>query len=75
MPQITLNRILTYWLYAIAWGHILLGIALPFIAYSSSFDFYAGLLQTTFWSGMPAPEQALQFQRWIIALFGPTIAS
>lgn len=63
------------WLLLVAWGHIATGIAIPVIAYSAGFDYYSGLLQQACWPKEPVPAQTVEFQRWIVALFGPTIAS
>lgn len=63
------------WLLLAAYGHILAGIAIPFIAYSNGFDYYSGLLQQTFWPHAAVPAETLDFQRWIVSLFGPTLAS
>ncbi|WP_051304476.1 hypothetical protein [Chitinilyticum litopenaei] len=63
------------WLLMVALGHIAVGVALPFVAFSSGFDFYAEKLRMSFWSGALIPPEAEAFQRWIVALFGPTVAS
>ena len=67
--------ILEKWLLLLAYGHIVAGVAIPLLAYSGWFDYYSALLQETFWQGAPTPAPAMEFQRWIVALFGPTIAS
>ncbi len=69
------QRFLQAWLLLLAWAHILAGIAIPLVAYSAAFDSYSGLLQQAFWPGEAVPAQTVEFQRWIVALFGPTIAS
>ena len=69
------KKILQTWLFAVAIGHILAGFALPFIAYSSAFDYYADHIREIFWAGQFVPAEAEMFQRWIVALFGPTVAS
>ncbi|HKB59402.1 MAG TPA: hypothetical protein VKC56_05070 [Gallionellaceae bacterium] len=63
------------WLLLLAWAHILAGLAIPLIAYSAGFGYYSGLLQQTFWPHAAVPAQTVEFQRWIVALFGPTLAS
>jgi hypothetical protein len=68
-------RRLEKWLFIVALGHIAVGVALPFVAFSSSFDFYAERIRESFWGGALIPPEAEAFQRWIVALFGPTIAS
>lgn len=75
MKNLQLKNILQTWLYMVALGHILVGLALPFVAYSSYFDAYAALLRETFWGALPVSDESLAFQRWIIALFGPTVMS
>lgn len=69
------KRMMERWLLLLAYGHILAGVAIPFAAYSGGFHYYSGLLQQAFWPGQDVPAATLDFQRWIIALFGPTIAS
>lgn len=62
------------WLLLVAAAHIAGGLALPFVAYSAIFDTYIAQLSLTFWNGAPVPAEAESFQRWIVALFGPTVA-
>lgn len=69
------KRFLEKWLLLVAWGHVVAGIAIPLIAYSTGFDYYSALLHRAFWPGEAVPAQTVEFQRWIVALFGPTIAS
>jgi hypothetical protein len=63
------------WLLLVAIGHVAFGVALPFVAFSGNFDFYAAKIRYSFWNGTPVPAEAEAFERWIVALFGPTIAS
>lgn len=70
-----MKRILERWLLVVAAGHVVGGLALPLIAYTSGFDFYLAQLSATFWGGAAAPAEAEAFQRWIVALFGPTVAA
>jgi hypothetical protein len=63
------------WLLLVAIGHVAAGVALPFVALSGNFDFYAEKIRYSFWNGIPVPPEAEAFERWIVALFGPTIAS
>lgn len=63
------------WLKLVALGHILLGLAVPLLAFSSGFDFYAEQIQRAFWPNTGMPEQVLDYARWMVALFGPTVAS
>jgi hypothetical protein len=66
---------LAIWLLIVALGHVVVGAALPFVAFSSGFDFYAEKIRASFWGGAVPPPEAEAFQRWIVALFGPTVAS
>jgi len=70
-----MNRFLQTWLLAIAWLHLAIGVAIPFIAHSGLYDHYSALLQHAFWPGQIVPPETLAFQRWIVSLFGPTLAS
>lgn len=69
------NDILGRWLLLVAMGHIVAGLVLPIWAYSPAFDFYSDLLKDAFWLAQEVPQETKEFQRWILALFGPTIAS
>jgi hypothetical protein len=69
------SEILGRWLMLVALGHIAVGLLMPIWAYSPAFDFYSNLLKDAFWLSQEAPQEAREFQRWILALFGPTIAS
>jgi predicted DCC family thiol-disulfide oxidoreductase YuxK len=73
-PSHTKTRLET-WLLLVAWGHIFIGLAIPLLAYSGAFAYYSGLLHQAFWPGLAMTGETVQFQRWIVALFGPTIAS
>jgi len=63
------------WMLLVALGHIAVGIAIPVFAYSTAFDLYGGLLKEAFWLVHEVPPETKEFQRWMFALFGPTIAS
>ena len=69
------NKDLQRWLILVAVVHIVAGIALPIFAYSTAFDFYSDRLGEVFWIFQEVPQETKEFQRWIVALFGPTIAS
>ena len=69
------NNILGRWLLLVALGHVAVGLLIPVWAYSPLFDFYSNLLKDTFWLSQELPQETKEFQRWILALFGPTIAS
>jgi hypothetical protein len=68
------RKLLENWLFLVAAAHVAGGLAVPFIAYSGAFDFYLGQLAAAFWGGAAMPQEAQDFARWIIALFGPTVA-
>jgi hypothetical protein len=70
-----MTRFLQKWLLVLAWLHLAIGLAIPFIAYSALFDSYSARLQQAFWPGLTVPPETLAFQRWIVSLFGPTLAS
>ncbi|MFC4158728.1 hypothetical protein [Chitinimonas lacunae] len=53
-------------------GHIVGGLVLTFGVDSGLFDWYHHDVLSRFWSG-PPPSEALAQQRWMVALFGPTI--
>jgi hypothetical protein len=69
------KRNLETWLFIVALGHIVAGAALPLVAFSRGFDLYAERIRESFWGGALVPPEAEAFQRWIVALFGPTVAS
>lgn len=70
-----MKKKLETWLFIVALGHIAVGVALPFVAFSGGFDLYAEKISESFWAGSLIPPEAEAFQRWIVALFGPTVAS
>ncbi len=69
------DRMLRRWLLMVAFSHIIVGLAIPLLAYSPLFSLYSELLHQAFWPSQPVPQATVEFQRWIVALFGPTIAS
>lgn len=70
----TLRRVFILWLYASAIGHVLVGLALPWIANWPLFTPYHDATLRFFWpSGIPQAAREQQF--WWIALFGPTVQS
>ncbi len=69
------SKNLERWLLLAALGHVVVGISLPMFAYSTAFDFYSDLLKDTFWFSQEVTPETKEFQRWMFALFGPTIAS
>ncbi len=70
-----MTRFLQNWLLLLAWLHLAIGLAVPVIAYSALFGHYSALLQAAFWPGQALSPETLAFQRWIVSLFGPTLAS
>jgi hypothetical protein len=70
-----MKRKLESWLTFVAIAHVVLGLAVPFIAYSGAFDAYAAQVAAAFWGGGAVPPEAQAYQRWMVALFGPTVAS
>jgi hypothetical protein len=73
--MIKMKKTFGYWLLFVAALHVIGGLLVPFIAYSDAFASYAAQLGATFWNGGQVPVEAERFQRWIVALFGPTVAS
>ena len=69
------SKFLERWLLLAALGHIVVGVAIPVFAYSTAFDFYGDLLKEAFWFSREVPPETKEFQQWMFALFGPTIAS
>ncbi len=70
-----MTRFLQNWLLLLAWLHLAIGLFIPAIAHSALFGHYSALLQAAFWPGQVIPPETLDFQRWIVSLFGPTLAS
>ena len=63
-------------LYATAAGHLVAGVALPWIADAGVFGAYHRGIEAVFWQGAGgAPAAARAQQTWWIALFGPTVQS
>ncbi|MDD5056791.1 MAG: hypothetical protein PHQ60_02885 [Sideroxydans sp.] len=69
------SKLLERWLLLVAFGHIGVGLLMPVIAYSAAFDIYSDLLKPAFWVAQEVTPETKEFQRWMFALFGPTIAS
>lgn len=65
---------LVRWMYAVAAGHLLVGLLLPWIANAGIFENYHRSVEQYFWSGA-APAAARAQQVWWMALFGPTVQS
>lgn len=63
-----------YWMYAVALGHLLVGVLLPWIGDVALFDTYHRAVETGFWAE-EAPMAARAQQVWWISLFGPTVQS
>ena len=62
------------WLYAVAVGHLLVGVVLTWMGNSDLFESYHRAVELHFWSGT-APTAARPQQVWWIALFGATMQS
>ncbi|MES2299831.1 MAG: cell division protein [Pseudomonadota bacterium] len=63
------------WVYAAIVGHLVLALALPWIAASPMFDGYHRIVEQAFWGHVHAPQAARAQQIWWIGLFGPTVQS
>lgn len=63
------------WLFVVAIAHVIAGLAVPLFAYSDLFDLYGAQIAAAFWSSAPVPAAAEAYQRWMVALFGPTVAA
>ncbi|MFM9434919.1 hypothetical protein ACFDR9_001981 [Janthinobacterium sp. CG_23.3] len=62
------------WTYASAAAHLLVAVALPWIAGLALLDGYHGGIEAAFWGGA-APAAARAQQLWWITLFGATMQS
>jgi len=71
---ITARQWVVCWMYGIAVVHLLVGIALPWLADAAVFDAYHRGIEQHFWA-RAAPAQARSQQVWWIALFGATLQS
>lgn len=60
------------WMYAIALGHLVVGLLLPWIGGLSLFETYHRSIEVAFW-GNDAAAAARTQQVWWMSLFGPTI--
>ncbi|WP_321848885.1 DUF393 domain-containing protein [Burkholderia diffusa] len=66
------RRIVLAWMYGAAIAHLLVGIAVPWVAGTPWFDAYHSVIERHFWAGM-APEPARAQQIWWMALIGATV--
>jgi hypothetical protein len=67
-----LRRVLVLWLYANALGHVMVGLALPWLADLPILAPYHHSIEAFFWpNGAPGAAHAQQL--WWIGLFGPTL--
>ncbi|KVQ50210.1 thiol-disulfide oxidoreductase [Burkholderia territorii] len=66
------RRIVLAWMYGAAIAHLLVGIAVPWIAGTPWFDVYHRAIELHFWAGT-APEPARAQQIWWMALIGATV--
>jgi hypothetical protein len=62
------------WMYMVVIGHLLTGIALPWIGGFPMLDAYHRSVESGFWNH-GAPSEARAQQIWWISLFGPTVQS
>lgn len=74
LPPSSIRLWLIRWLYAIAVGHLLVGVVLTWAGNAPLFEAYHRSVEQFFWSG-PAPAVARAQQVWWIALFGATMQS
>lgn len=67
-----MRRFLVWWMYAMVLGHLLVGLALPWVVDAPLLEGYHRGIEAAFW-GQAAPAPARAQQMWWIALFGPTV--
>lgn len=70
----TWRKYCIWWLYASSVAHVLVGIALPWLASLSLLEAYHRMLEAGFWTDA-APAAARAQQIWWMSLFGATIQS
>jgi len=63
---------LVWWMYAIAFAHLVVGVAITWFMHLPYFADYNHLVQSKFFPGA-APAGALEMQIWWINLFGATL--
>ncbi|UXU92154.1 thiol-disulfide oxidoreductase DCC family protein [Burkholderia sp. S-53] len=67
-----LRRIVVSWMYAAAIVHLLVGVAVPWLAGAPLADAYHRAIELHFWAGA-APEPARAQQIWWMSLIGATV--
>ena len=63
---------LVCWMYAVAAGHLVVGVLLTWLGNADLFDGYHRSVEQSFWAGA-APAAARGQSVWWIALFGATV--
>ncbi|AYQ43389.1 thiol-disulfide oxidoreductase [Burkholderia aenigmatica] len=66
------RRIVVTWMYGAAIAHLLVGMAVPWIAGAPWLDAYHRVIELHFWAGT-APEPARAQQIWWMSLIGATV--
>jgi len=66
------RRIVVTWMYGAAIAHLLVGIAVPWVAGTPWLDAYHRVIELHFWAGT-APEPARAQQIWWMSLIGATL--
>ncbi|VWC40156.1 thiol-disulfide oxidoreductase DCC family protein [Burkholderia lata] len=66
------RRIVVSWMYCAAIAHLLVGIAVPWVAGTPWLDAYHRVIELHFWAGT-APEPARAQQIWWMSLIGATV--
>ncbi|WP_423367629.1 thiol-disulfide oxidoreductase DCC family protein [Burkholderia sp. LMG 32019] len=66
------RRIVVAWMYGAAIAHLLVGIAVPWVAGTPWLDAYHRVIELHFWAGT-APEPARAQQIWWMSLIGATV--
>jgi hypothetical protein len=64
---------LVSWLYLVAFGHFLIGVAIAWFMHLPYFADYNQEVLSKFWPGSSAPVGTLDLQIWWINLFGATL--
>lgn len=64
---------LVWWMYLVAFGHLMMGIAVAWFMHMPYFSDYNREVLSKFWQGSSVPNGALDLQIWWINLFGATL--
>ena len=70
--QASLRTWAVRWTYAAIAGHLVVGLALPWLADAALLAGYHRAIETSFWGAQP-PAAVHAAQVWWISLFGPTV--